>query len=214
MPSQDRKLTTRRPAAAARMRHLRKAQLAGTDEHGLTLDCGSGTTCHLVAVSDEVVRVLFLQGSAPREPKSWMVLGAPPAVINCTERSAAPTQQKCGPHLHHSQPDAETRIVAGYAKTAALQPAAAACRPPPAKRTGETGGVTDIAVQATAAQGDGASATQPRAMPWEGRDRLDLRGYRKVKLDIRVLAGTVELRTAALTVEARPAADNPPTCYT
>ncbi len=74
--------------------------------------------------------------------------------------------------------------------------------------------MTDIAVQATAAQGDGAFAAQPRAMPWEGRDRLDSRGYRKVKLDIRVLADTVELRTAALTVEARPVPDNPPTCCT
>jgi len=46
-------------------------------------------------------------------------------------------------------------------------------------------------------------------MPWEGRDRLDMRGYRKFKLDIRVLADTVELRTAALTVEARPVPDKP-----
>lgn len=113
MPFQDCEFTTHRPAAAARMRHLRKAQLAGTGEHGLTLDCGSGTTCHLVAVSDEVVRVLFLQGSAPREPKSWMVLGAPPAVINCTERTAAPAQHKCGPVPHHSQPDVKMRISRG-----------------------------------------------------------------------------------------------------
>lgn len=74
------------------MRHLRQAHLLGKDERGLTLDCGGGTTCRIIAVTNEVVRVLFLQGGAPREPRSWMVLGQPdgPGVIDCKTRSTPP----------------------------------------------------------------------------------------------------------------------------
>ena len=74
------------------MRHLRQAHLLGKDERGLTLDCGEGTTCRIIAVTNEVVRVLFLQGGAPREPRSWMVLGQPdgPGVIDCKTRSTPP----------------------------------------------------------------------------------------------------------------------------
>lgn len=76
-------------------------------------------------------------------------------------------------------------------------------RPVLKERVGETGVVRDIAVQATAVQGDGAFASGPRPMPWEGRDRLDFSTYPKVDLDIRVFAGRVEMRTPALTVEVQ-----------
>lgn len=80
------------------MRHLRQAQVVGKDERSLTLDCGFGTTCRIVAVTDEVVRVLFLQGGAPREPRSWMVLGQldVPTVIDCKTSTAPVTPPKCG----------------------------------------------------------------------------------------------------------------------
>ena len=63
----------------------------------------------------------------------------------------------------------------------------------------------DIAVQATGgAPADGAYAGGPRAMPWDGRDRLDLSGYPKVDVAVRVLGSCVEMRTPAVTVEVRP----------
>ena len=77
-------------------------------------------------------------------------------------------------------------------------------RPPLKDRTGETGVVRDIAVQATGgALADGAFRGGVRAMPWEGRDRLDLSGYPKMSMAVRALAERVELRTPAVTVEVR-----------
>ena len=40
-------------------------------------------------------------------------------------------------------------------------------------------------------------------MPWDGRDRLDLSGYPKVDVAVRVLGSCVEMRTPAVTVEVR-----------
>ena len=94
---------TRSPRHSSTMRHLRQAHLVGKDERGLTLDCGEGTTCRIIAVTNEIVRVLFLQGGAPREPRSWMVLGQPdgPGVIDCKTRSTPPQAPlKCARHLH------------------------------------------------------------------------------------------------------------------
>jgi alpha-glucosidase len=55
------------------MRPVRRATLAATHAHGVSLDCGSGLGCRISLLGEDLARVVFLRGGVPRQPRTWMV---------------------------------------------------------------------------------------------------------------------------------------------
>ena len=55
------------------MKPIRRATLIQTTERGVELDCGDGITCRVSVLKPDLVRVLFREGAAPRQPRTWMV---------------------------------------------------------------------------------------------------------------------------------------------
>ncbi|GGF32427.1 alpha-glucosidase [Aliidongia dinghuensis] len=55
------------------MKPIRQAVLAETTERGVTLDCGDGIRCRISILKPDLVRVLFVRGAEPRQPRTWMV---------------------------------------------------------------------------------------------------------------------------------------------
>ena len=64
------KLSLTEPAI---MKPIRSATLSQTTDRGVQLDCGDGITCRVSILRPDLVRVLFLEGGVPRQPRTWMV---------------------------------------------------------------------------------------------------------------------------------------------
>ena len=64
------KLSLTEPAI---MKPIRSATLSQTTDRGVQLDCGDGITCRVSILRPDLVRVLFLDGGVPRQPRTWMV---------------------------------------------------------------------------------------------------------------------------------------------
>jgi alpha-glucosidase len=55
------------------MKPIRHAVLSQTTARGVELDCGDGITCRISVLKPDLVRVLFVEGAAPRQARTWMV---------------------------------------------------------------------------------------------------------------------------------------------
>lgn len=55
------------------MRPVRRAAAWRPMPHGVELECGGGLLCRVSLLADRLGRVLFLQGGAVRQPRTWMV---------------------------------------------------------------------------------------------------------------------------------------------
>ena len=55
------------------MKPIRRARLAATDARGLTLDCGAGAAMRIVALQDDLVRIILLRGGKVRQRRTWAV---------------------------------------------------------------------------------------------------------------------------------------------
>jgi alpha-glucosidase len=55
------------------MKPILRTRLNACDARGLTLDCGDGAAMRIVALADDIVRVIVLHGGEVRQKRTWAV---------------------------------------------------------------------------------------------------------------------------------------------